>query len=53
MMGVIAGFYIPLWCGMIVNPHSRDRIDTLMKKTFTGGLDSTITDETLLISYDY
>jgi hypothetical protein len=52
-MGAIAGYYIPLWFGMLVNPHSRTRIDTLMKTTFPAGLDSTITDETLLISYDF
>lgn len=38
---------------MLVNPHERTRIDTLMNKQFDSGIDSIITDEVLLISYDY
>ena len=53
LMGIIAGYYIPLWFGMGVNPHVRTRIDTLMKTTFPGTIDDFVTDETLLISYDY
>jgi len=52
-MGTIAGYYIPMWCGMIVNPHSRVRIDTIMTNNFPGGLENTLMNETLLISYDY
>jgi len=53
LMGTVAGYYVPLWFGMAVNPHVRTRIDTLMEKTFPGGLDQILTDDTLLISYDY
>lgn len=52
-MGTIAGYYVPLWFGMAVNPHVRTRIDDLMTATFPGGLDDLVTDDTLLISYDY
>ena len=53
MMGCIAGYFIPIWCGMIVNPHTRTRIDTLFEAQFPNGLDSMLTKETLLVSYDY
>jgi hypothetical protein len=52
-MGLISGYFIPMWIGMAVNPHVRTRIDSLMNKEFPGGLNNTVTDETLLISYDY
>ena len=32
LMGTVAGYYVPLWFGMAVNPHVRTRIDTLMDK---------------------
>jgi len=53
LMGTIAGYFIPLWCGMIVNPHVRTRIDTLFDNKFPGGVDHILTDDTLLLSYDY
>lgn len=53
MMGCIAGYFIPIWCGMIVNPHTRTRIDTLMKKQFPHGLESLIQNEVVLTAYDY
>ena len=53
IMGIIAGYFIPLWLGMLVNPHTRTRIDIKMKEQFPNGLDYILTDETLLISYDY
>lgn len=30
LMGSITGYFVPLWFGMIVNPHTRHRIDKLM-----------------------
>ena len=53
LLGTIAGYYVPLWFGMAVNPHERTRIDALMNSTFPGGIDDIVTDESLLISYDY
>jgi len=53
MMGCITGYFVPIWCGMIVNPHTRTRIDTLFEAKFPNGLDSMLTKETLLVSYDY
>ena len=53
IMGVIAGYFIPEWLGMACNPHKRDRIDDLMRSHFTGGFDHLMTDDVLLIAYDY
>lgn len=30
IMGIIVGYWVPIWCSRIVNPHERTRIDTLM-----------------------
>lgn len=54
IMGLIAGFFIPYWFGMVHNPHSRARIDEFFAKTkFDGSLRNTLFNETLLLSYDY
>lgn len=53
LMGSITGYFVPLWFGMVVNPHTRHRIDKMMMDEFNTGIESLITNETLLISYDY
>jgi hypothetical protein len=55
LMGCIAGYYIPIWCGRIANPHERTRIDTIMQTLFPNeiSLDNLANNEMILISYDY
>lgn len=52
IMGVIAGYYIPYWFGLLNNPHERtnSKIETYFPAEI--GLDDTLFDETLIIYYD-
>jgi hypothetical protein len=57
IIGVIAGYYLPLWIGEAAAPNSRVPIATLMNTTFpiTGNTDfeELQTNEVLLTAYNY
>jgi hypothetical protein len=51
IIGVITGYWVPVWCSMIVNPHERTRIDTLLGNQFSGGMENIVTSDVLIASY--
>ena len=59
IIGVIGGYFLPMWCAEAANPNSRVPINTIMNAAFPDNTDAenvdfsnTLTD-VLLTSYNY
>ena len=53
IMGIIGGYYIPMWIAMAAYPHERGTIDNIMGGHFSGNLNNLLTDDVFMVSYDY
>lgn len=54
IIGVIGGYFLPMWCAQAANPNSRAPINSAMNTEFPDLVDfsNTLTD-VLLTSYNY
>jgi hypothetical protein len=53
IIGVIGGYFLPMWCAEAANPNSRTPITTAMNTEFSNlDFSNTLTD-VLLTSYNY